>query len=162
MGKLRNFNKIKFLPFKERVGDIAVTNFYINDKGIPKPLQDHLKYNPFSFFEILKYEKNSYYGREQEYLDNGYEESFSGDFLQKDGSSIERIFFKKEESAYMLAHWDRMDHDEKIPDLLFCGQRPFDLTPEEQIIFMQLAKLGQEHIQQILNDFNEDEYDEFY
>ena len=162
MGRLRNFDKIKFLPYKVRVGDIAVTNFYINGKGVPKPLQDHLKYNPFSFFEILKYEKNTYYGREQEYLDNGYEESFGGDFLQKDHHSIQRTFFKKEESAYMLAHWDRMDHDEKIPDLSFCGNRPFDLSPEDQVIFMQLAKECQEYIQSILNEFNEEDYDTNY
>ena len=160
MGKLRNFKKIKFLPFKERVGDLAVTNFYINDKGVPKPLQDHLKYNPFSFFEILKYEKNDYYGREQEYLDNGYIESFGGDYLVSlTGSSIQRTFFKKEESAFMIAHWDKMDHDEKIPDLVFCGRRPLDLTPEEQITFMELVKYGQDYIQSILNDFNEEDHD---
>jgi hypothetical protein len=159
MGTNRHFSKIKFLPFKSRIGDIAVTNFYINDKGVPKPLQDHLKYNPFSFFEIIKFEKNIYYGREQEYIDNGYIESFGGDFLQNGHHSIQRSFFVKPESAYMLAHWDRMDHDEYIPDLVFCGSRPLDLTPEEQSIFMQLAKEGQEHIEKILkdSDFYEDE-----
>ena len=155
MGTNRHFNKIKFLPFKKRVGDIAVTNFYIDESGIPKPLQDHLKYNPFSFFEILKYEKNPYFGKEQEYLDNGYVESFGGDFLQKDHHSIQRTFFKKEESAYMLAHWNRMDHDEYIPDLVFCGKRPLELTDEEQITFMQLAKEGQLHIEEYLRKSEE-------
>lgn len=162
MGTLRNFNKIKFLPFKERVGNIAVTNFYIDDKGVPKPLQGHIKHNPFSFFEILKYEKNTYYGREQEYLDNGYEESFGGEFLQKNGHSIDKAFFKKEETAYMLAHWDKMDHDEKTPNLVFCGSRPLELDRGEDEIFMNLAYTGQKHIEAILNHFNEDEDDSFY
>jgi hypothetical protein len=55
-----------------------------------------------------------------------------------------------------------MDHDEKSPDLEFVGSRPTNLTEEEQMIFMKLAKAGQEHIQEVLNKFNEDDYDNQY
>ena len=157
MGTLRNFKKIKFLPFKNRIGDISITNFYVNDKGIPKSLQDHLKYNPFSFFEILKHEKNFYYNKEQEYRDKGYVDSYGGDYLEKENTAIQRSFFDKPESVYMLAHWVKLDHDEKTPDLVFCGSRPFELTTEEQIVFMQLAKEGQEYIENILNEFEEED-----
>jgi hypothetical protein len=63
------------------------------------------------------------------------------------------------ETCYMLACWRNMDHDEKSPDLEFVGSRPFDLTEEEQSIFMKLAKQGQEHIEEILRNFNEEDYD---
>jgi len=57
----------------------------------------------------------------------------------------------------MLASWTNMDHDEKSPDLVFVGSRPLDLTEEEQLVFMKLAKEGQAHIQNVLHKFNEDE-----
>ena len=57
----------------------------------------------------------------------------------------------------MLACWTNMDHDEKSPDLKFVGSRPTDLSTEEQVVFMKLAKEGQEHIQEVLLKFNEDE-----
>jgi hypothetical protein len=50
-----------------------------------------------------------------------------------------------------------MDHDEKSPDLKFVGSRPMDLSTEEHLVFMKLAKEGQTHIQNVLNKFNEDE-----
>jgi hypothetical protein len=59
----------------------------------------------------------------------------------------------------MLASWENMDHDEKSPDLKFVGCRPMNLTEDEQMIFMKLAKAGQEHIEEILNTFNEEDYD---
>lgn len=156
MGKLRNFNKIKFHPFQSRIGDLQVRNFWM-DEGTPKTLQSHLKLPKFSFFEIVKFEKNGLFGKLQEYIDNGYEESFSGDFLQKDGRSIQKSFFDREESCFTLASWNNMDHDEKIPNLSFCNNRPFELAQEDQIIFMQLAKIAQDHIEKILNDHDDEE-----
>lgn len=164
MGRLRNFDKIKFKPFQVREGNISVTNYWVDKNGKKCPVQSHLDIPRFSFFEVLKWEKNSYYGKLQEYLDNGWEISFGGEFLQKigGGHSISLSFFTgSPESCYMLACWRNMDHDEKSPDLEFVGSRPFDLSEEEQAIFMKLAKLGQQEIEKQLNKFNEEDYDRF-
>ena len=59
----------------------------------------------------------------------------------------------------MIAHWEKLNHDERIPDLVFCGDRPFDLTHEEQLDFMFLANYGQKHIMKVLNSFNEEEHE---
>lgn len=158
MGRLRNFNKLKWKPFQIREGSISVTNYWTNKDGDKCPYQSHLDIPRYSFFEILKWEPNPYYGKLQEYLDNGWEISFGGDFLQKDRSSISISFFtSRPESSYMLASWTNMDHDEKTPDLVFVGSRPMDLSPEEHIVFMKLAKEGQAHIENVLHKFNEDE-----
>jgi hypothetical protein len=162
MGKLRNFKKIKWKPFQVREGSISVTNCWVDKDGKKKPVQSHLDIPRFSFFEIMKWQENKYYGKLQEYLDNGWEISFGGEFLQKigGGHSISlSAFTHSPETCYMLACWRDMDHDEKSPDLEFVGSRPFDLTEEEQVIFMRLAKQGQEHIQKVLEEFNEEEYD---
>jgi len=159
MGRLRHFEKIKWKPFQMRIENICVTNYYIDDKSRKCSMQSHLKKPNFSFFEIVKWEANPYFGMEESYRDAGYEDSFGGDFLQKDGHSIQKFFFIKNESCYMIAHWEDIDHDEKIPDLKFVGSRPFELDDDERETFMLLAKIGQEHIQKVLNNFNEEEYD---
>lgn len=160
MGKLLNFNKIKWKPFEIREGNIAVRNFYVDYNGKKKPVQSHLDIPKYSFFEILKWEHNPYYGKLDEYLSNGYQISFGGEFVRSENGfhSISISFFTKSpEISYMLAHWENMDHDEKSPDLKFVGSRPFELSEEEQLIFMNLAKKGQLHIEAVLNKFNDNE-----
>jgi hypothetical protein len=164
MGKIRNFEKLKWKPFQIREGNISVTNYWTDKEGKKCPVQSHLDIPRYSFFEILKWEPNRYYGKLQEYLDDGWEISFGGEFLQKigGGHSISLSFFTgNPESCYMLASWTNRDHDEKSPDLKFVGSRPMDLNEEEQMIFMKLAKAGQEHIQEVLNNFNEEDYDNY-
>jgi hypothetical protein len=159
MGKIYNFHKIKFEPFEHREGNIKVTNFYLDPiTKKKKTLQSHLPYPPFSFFEILYIQPNIYYGKEEEMMKDGYTWSWGGSFLQKDGHSIDKSCFINPESAYMLANWDDVDHDEKTPDLKFVGSRPMELSDEEQIIFMRLAKIGQVEIERQLRAFDEDEY----
>ena len=160
MGRIYKFDKLKFEPFQCRIGDIQIRNFWM-DGGTPKSLQSHLKLAKFSQFEIVKFEKNPYFGKYQEYLEDGYEESFNGDFLQKDRRSIQKTFFEREESCYTLASWDNINHDELTPDLKFCGSRPFDLDARELKVFMQLALIGQKEIERQLIELtnkNEDEY----
>ena len=156
MGKIHNFEKFTFTPFQCRLDDIQVRNFWI-DKGTPKTLQSQLKLPKFSFFEIVKFEKNPHFGKYQEYLDNGYEESFGGDFLQKDNLSIQKTFFEKEESCFTLASWDNINHDELTPNLRFCGSRPFDLDKRELDAFMQLTNMCQREIERQLKELTNDD-----
>ncbi len=156
MGKLRNFKKIKWKPFQVREGNISVTNYWIDKEGKKCPVQSHLDIPRYSFFEILKWEPIPYYGKLQEYLNDGWEISFGGEFLQKNRTSIELSYFTHSpESCFMLASWKNMDHDELSPDLVFVGSRPLELTPEEQLVFMKLAKEGQDHIENVLHKFDE-------
>jgi hypothetical protein len=160
MGKLRNFNKLKWKPFQLREGSISITNYWMDKDGKKKPAQSHLDIPRYSFFEIVKWEPNQYYGKLQEYLNDGWTISFGGEFLQKNHTSISLSFFTQSpEHCFMLASWENMDHDEKTPNLKFVGSRPMDLTEYEWIIFMRLANAGQTEIQRQLNKFNEEDYD---
>ena len=77
-------------------------------------------------------------------------------FIQSFTDIPETVSLKNSESSYVLAYWVNINHDEKRPDLKFVGGRPFDLTKEEMVDFMDLAKCGQQEIEKILNDFDED------
>lgn len=157
MGTLTNFKRFQFQPFQSRIGDLQVRNFWM-DGGTPKPFTGTDK-PKFSHFEIVKWEPNHYYGKYDEYINNGYVESFGGGYLQKPGHSIDINFFKSPENCYTLAYWVDMDHDELSPDLKFVGNRPVKLSKEEQQVFMQLAELGQAHIEKELEEFYNDETD---
>ena len=154
MGKIYNFDKIQILPFKKRIGNIAVTNFYM-DGDVPKPIQSHLDIPPFSFFDIVKYTPNPYYGKEDEYQWEGDNASkFFGSAVGY--ITIHKSCFQHPETSYTLAYWENLDNDEIIPNLTFVGSRPFDLEESEHKIFWELAKIGQDHITKILTEFIEE------
>jgi hypothetical protein len=156
MGKNRNFGKIKFLPYHERIGDIAVSNFWM-DGDTPKSLQYHTDIPPFSYYAIFKYQPNEYYGKLKEYLDDGWNIEGGGTTVRRDNISIALSFFiGSPENRYTLASWVNMNHDELIPELEFVGSRPFELVEDEVNTFWTLAKMGQEHIEKILRDYEEE------
>jgi hypothetical protein len=149
MGTIRNFDKIKFRPFSLRVGNLKVTNFYTED-GMIKSFSNYND-NEFAHYSISKIEVNPHFGKESEYI-------LDGEFYQKDKDSISKIHkncFKNPESSYVLAYWIDINDDEKTPDLKFVGGRPFELTKEEMNDFMDLAKCGQQEIENILKNFDE-------
>lgn len=137
------------MPFKKRIGNIGVINFYVDEFDVPKPVQEHTGCVPFSFFEIVKYQLNPYFQQESAYV---FDEKNN---MYKSGGniSINPKCFEREESFFMLAMWENIDHDELTPDLKFVNARPINLNKQEQKIFFELAKIGQEHIEKILNEF---------
>lgn len=151
MGRIPEFNKIVFKPFSMRIGNIEAKN-YANVNGVIKPMQYHLNKN-FSFFEIVKWEPNPYFGKQDE-----YELDASGEtWKRKDGTSYVGLvgdsFFTMQESCYMLASFKDLDHDEISPELQFCGGRPFNLSEEEMKHFMQVSKACYENIQDQIQEF---------
>ena len=99
MGNIHNFKKFKFKPFKMRIGNIAVTNFFEED-GKKKPVQGHLNRPKFSYFEIVKFQENQFFGKENE-----YELSFDSNYFRtkKGHGFIHKSCFKNPETMYMIA-----------------------------------------------------------
>lgn len=155
MGTIYNFNKLQFLPWKCRDGDLEVSNFYLDKDGIPKSSQSHKETPHFSDFSIYKYETNHYYGKLEEYLKDGWVQNWLGTgYVVKDNVSIATSFFTyPRETRYMVARWVNINHDERTPDLQLVGSRLFELKEFDQLIFLQLAKTGQAYIEKILNEF---------
>jgi hypothetical protein len=99
--------------------------------------------NKKSLYEIIKWENNPYFGKEQEYRENGYVDSFLGDFLKKDGHSIQKTFFTYPESCYVIAF---IEKGSESWELRSVGERLLDLTDEEWDDFHQIYKLGQKKL----------------
>jgi hypothetical protein len=156
MGKNSNFDKIEFTPFSYRIGNLEVRNCYTDRKSgvkVPRNQNSH-----FNHYEIVKWEKNPYYGNEKDYI-------LRGEYYQKKDSSewsakIHESCFESSETCYVIAYWVNMAHDELTPDLQFVGMRPFELeTQTEILLFMELAKAGQYRIENELQNYKGDEND---
>jgi hypothetical protein len=158
MGRLKNFEKIEWKPFSNRIGNISVRNYWTDENAKKKTLNSHLDHPRYSFFEIVKWSSNGYYGKLEEYLENGWEISHGGEKLEKDRIGIDlSLFTRNPETCYTLASWTNMDHDECSPDLRFVGSRPMDLFEEEQATFMELTGESQIYIEAILRNHDSSE-----
>jgi hypothetical protein len=144
MGRISGFDKIVFKPFSMRIENIEATN-YTKSGGSIVPMQSHINKN-FSFFEIVKWFPNPYFGKSSDY---NLVDAENRIWENKDGSSYRLVgdsHFTREESRYMLAHFTNLDHDDFIPELLFCGGRPFELDSVEQNIFFMVTRYCHENI----------------
>ena len=150
MGRTINIDKIIWNPFKKRIGDIGIRNFYM-DEDIPKPVGLR---KTFNHFEVVKYSPNPYYGREGEYEWDEHSQVYR----VNNSHSINPSCFKNPETCYVLAYWVDIDHDERTPDLKFVGSRPMELNESELKAFWDCVKIGQKHIEDVLDKFDEDEY----
>lgn len=91
------------------------------------------------FYEIIKWQDNPYYGKEQEYLNRGYIESFGGDYLTDGIKSISKSTFNIEESAYVIAFVER---DSESWYLKTVGNRMLELNNDELNDFIQVYRNG--------------------
>jgi len=106
------------------------------------------------FYEIIKWADNPHFGKEQEYRNMGYVDSFSGDFLQSPngGHSIQKTFFNHKETCFTIAslHLNRREPDINLKSV---GSRLLDLSEEEQKDFFEVYKLANPKIyKKHLND----------
>lgn len=154
MGQLHNFKEYKFTPFKLRIGDLEVTNYFLDEKNRKKSAQSHLDIPKYSYFEVVKWQSNSYFERESE-----YELGAEGEFYSSPnsfGHKIHKSCFLGPETNFMIARWNNINHDELVPDLEFIGRRVFELSGEELTIFMNITRLGQIEIErQLLKNYEE-------
>jgi hypothetical protein len=97
-------------------------------------------------YEIIKWEPNSYFGKEQEYRDNGYVDSFGGDFLEKDRTSIQKTIFNNQESCFTVAAL-LLNRKEPCTYLESVGSRLLDLSQEEIQDFFEVYRLAEPKIQ---------------
>ena len=137
----------KFKPYRHRIQNIEVRNCH-SFNGKVEPIQSHLSIPPFSFFNIVKYYPNEYYGKESDYK---WDES--GEFAVV-GESI-RIYkscFVNPETTYAIASWGNVSIDKEYAELKFCGNAPFELSDTERKIFWKLAAIGQEYIQSLMEE----------
>lgn len=99
------------------------------------------------FYEIIMWKENPMYGKEKEYRDRGYVDSFSGDFLRSPlgGHQVQKSLFASKESCYTIATL-HLNHKEPDIDLKSVGSRLLDLSKEEQADFFEVYALANQRI----------------
>ena len=96
-------------------------------------------------YEIVKWFPNCYYGKEQEYIDNGY--VLSGGFYRNANVSIGESCFKNPESCYTIAtlHYD---DGEGCCDMHTIGSRLLDLNKSERADFFAVYEYAEDRIRE--------------
>jgi len=96
-------------------------------------------------YEIVKWYPNSYYGKEQEYVDNGWE--VGEEFYRLNNTSIHKNCFVNPESCYTIAtlHYDS---DEACCDMKTIGPRLLQLSKPERDDFFAVYEYAEDRIQQ--------------
>ena len=100
-------------------------------------------------FHIVAYYPNSYYGKREEMIVDGWKEDECG--LHKDQVHIGGSCFKNPECNYSLGIWQKKSEGY---DLRLIGNRPFELDEKSKEIFMRLAGVGQS----LLNQYHKHTY----
>jgi len=90
-------------------------------------------------YEIIQWERCSYFEKLQEYLDNGYTESFLGEFIQKDGHRISRGFFDTKEICFVIA-WIKKDKEGWYLETVL--DRLITLSKDDQLKVLEIYGLA--------------------
>lgn len=114
---------------------IRIDNFEVRKYNTTKTKQ--------KFYEIIKWEPCRYYGKLDEYLNNGYKESFGGSMIQKDNHSISKSFFDIPETCYTISTIEQNNEGWYLKTVLdrFCT-----LTDVEQMKFIGLYILADQKL----------------
>ena len=95
-------------------------------------------------YEIVKWQPNGYYGKEQEYVDNGWE--VGEEFYRLNNTSIHKSCFANPETCYTIAtlHYDA---DERCCDMKTVGPRLLQLNKSERDDCFAVYEYAEDRIQ---------------
>ena len=97
------------------------------------------------FYEIVKWDANGYYGKEDEYRANGYEDNFDSGFLTKNGHSIQKTFFTTKECCYTVATLE-LNYGEPDVNLKSVGARLLYLKKHDRDDFFTVYEMANKKI----------------
>ena len=96
-------------------------------------------------YEIVKWQPNAYYNKQQEYIDNGWE--LSGGFYRSNKISISEGCFVNPETCYTIAtlHYD---DDERCCVMTTVGPRLLELSKPERADFFAVYEYAEDRIRE--------------
>jgi hypothetical protein len=106
-------------------------------------------------YEIVCWQPNSYYNKQEEYLADGWERS--GGFYRKNNISISEQCFVNPETCYTVAtlHYDA---DEGCCDMQTIGPRLLQLDREHREDFFAVYELAEDRIPKQKTNTEDDEF----
>ena len=96
-------------------------------------------------YEIVKWQPNCYYNKQQEYIDNGWE--LSGGFYRLNNTSIDANCFVNPDTCYTIAT-SHHDKGEGCCDLKTVGSRLLELSRPERVDFFAVYEYAEDRIQE--------------
>lgn len=97
-------------------------------------------------YEIVQWYPNDYYGKKEEYLEDGYKPNFEGWGLTKDKHTIDLSFFDRPELCIVIAF---IEKTKESWELRSVGERLLELTSQEQEDFFTVYRLGQDKLNKL-------------
>ena len=96
-------------------------------------------------YEIVKWQPNRYYNKQQEYIDNGWE--LSGGMYRLNNTNISEGCFVNPETCYTIAtlHYD---DGECCCDMRTVGPRLLDLSKSERVDFFAVYEYAEDRIRE--------------
>jgi hypothetical protein len=96
-------------------------------------------------YEIVKWQPNCYYNKQQEYIDNGWE--LSGGMYRLNNTSISESCFVNPETCYTIAtlHYD---DGEGCCDMRTIGPRLLDLDKADRADFFAVYEYAEDRIRE--------------
>jgi hypothetical protein len=94
-------------------------------------------------YEIVKWQPNVYFGKEQEYIDNGW--VLSDGFYRLNNTNIQATCFENPETCYTIAtlHYDK---GEGCCDMKTVGPRLLDLNKDDRFDFFSVYEYAENRI----------------
>jgi len=134
-----------FTPYVHRDGNIEVTNVYMDYK-LGNKLRP-LKAN-YTHWEIRYYRPCPYYQLKEDYLARGYYYTHNDECVSNGSHTMDVSFFDTAELSTTIAYWvpDSSDFSLQLVD-----DRLFEMSEDEQLKFLKLAKIAHAEIQNQLD-----------
>lgn len=122
----------------------------INNIGT-KPLR-YIGEEPHEYeLDIVHYYPNSYYGKLNDYIANGWEYSHSNTCLTKDTRTIGVSMFDREELCSSIASID-WSPKEECTELTSVGERILGLSEEDRKDFFEVYKIASDKMREKFNE----------
>lgn len=120
---------IKFKKYRNRIDNLEIRNTY-------------------SSFELVKYYDNDYYNKYEEYINNGYELSFGGEFLTNSHTdhNIDIKFFNLKECCFVIGFFNLNIEEPEALWIDISAERLTDLNDNELINLRKLIKKSTKYI----------------
>lgn len=120
---------IKFKKYSNRIDNLEIRNTY-------------------SSFELVKYYNNHYYNKYDEYLKNGYELSFGGEFLTNPDThhNIDINYFNLKEYCFVIGFFNLNIEEPEALWIDISAERLTDLNDNELINLRKLIKKSTKYI----------------
>lgn len=96
-------------------------------------------------YEIIKWQPNCYYGKQEEYIEGGWK--LEDSFYRLNNTSISASLFDMPETCYVIATLHH-DVDEQCCDMKTVGDRLLRLDKKERVDFFAVYEYAEDRIRE--------------